>query len=77
MTIFRNGVRQLATGATIFIAASDASDLSKSKASVVCTGTNDYLIIQAANDAASGGTVAPAIAVLILGITMIAISRRR
>jgi hypothetical protein len=40
---------------------------------ILCIGLSVWMLLAGA----SGGTVAPAIAVLILGITMIAISRRR
>jgi hypothetical protein len=40
---------------------------------IICIALAIWMFLAGAN----GGTVAPAIAVLILGITMIAISRRR
>lgn len=41
---------------TIVIAASDASDFSKSKADFICTGVNDEIIIQRALDSIDTGT---------------------
>jgi len=40
---------------------------------IICIGLSIWMFMAGA----SGGTIAPAIAVLILGITMITISRRR
>lgn len=45
---------------TIVVAAADASDLSKSKADLVCTGTADHVIIQQAIDALPPAGVSPA-----------------
>ena len=44
-------------GATYVVAASNASAASLAQADYVCDGTNDEVELQAANDAAAGGTV--------------------